>query len=141
MTKAKEVMTNELCIVEPDATLQTAAKKMKAHDVGVLPVISSEGRAVGMITDRDIAVRAVAEGHDPNLVSVKDVMSNDVEFCYEDDNIEQVARLMGEKKLHRIMVVNRGSNGIRGILSLGDLSARSDSRKMVGAVLAECTSS
>ncbi|MGD8415212.1 MAG: CBS domain-containing protein, partial [Candidatus Latescibacterota bacterium] len=59
----------------------------------------------------------------------------------EDDDIEQVARQMGEKQLHRMVVVSRGSNGIRGILSLGDLSAMSDSRKIVGAVLAECTSS
>jgi CBS domain-containing protein len=136
--KAQEIMTTELQTIEPEATLQSAARLMKKHDIGILPVITSEGRAVGMITDRDIAVRGVAEGHAPAEARVGDTMTAGVAFCYEDDAIEQLAHHMGEKKLHRLIVVNRDSKGIKGIVSLGDLASKSDNKHMIGTVLSEC---
>lgn len=138
--EAKEVMTRELQTIDPDATLQQAARLMKDFEIGALPVITMEGRAVGMITDRDIAVRGVAEGPTTTDKKVRDAMTTRVEFCYEDEAVEQVARHMGEKKLHRMVVVNRDSKGIRGILSLGDLAARVDQKRLAGDVLANCAS-
>lgn len=138
--EANEVMTSELQTVDPDASLQTAAQIMREYDIGVLPVITSEGRAVGMLTDRDITVRGVAHGRPPGDSKVRDAMTTHIEFCYVDDDVEQLAHHMGEKKLHRIVVVNRESKGIRGIVSLCDLAARGDRKQMVGSVLAKCAS-
>lgn len=138
--EAKEVMTRELQTIDPDATLQQAARLMKDFEIGALPVITVEGRAVGMITDRDIAIRGVAEGPTTTDKTVRDAMTTRVEFCYEDEAVEQVARHMGEKKLHRMVVVNRDSKGIRGILSLGDLASKIDQKRLAGDVLANCAS-
>jgi CBS domain-containing protein len=141
MRRAKEVMTSQLQTVDPDATLQSAAHLMKAHDVGILPVITKEGRAVGMISDRDIAVRGVAAGRTPTEAKVRDAMTSRIEFCYEDEEIEQLARHMGNKKLHRMVVVDRDSKGIKGIVSLGDLALKSDNKSIAGTVLADCVDS
>jgi CBS domain-containing protein len=136
--KVNEVMTPELRTVEPEATLQSAAAIMKEHNVGVLPVVTPEGRAVGTITDRDITVRGVAENQSPSETKVQDAMTAGIEFCYHDDQIEQLARLMGEKKLHRLIVVDRSTKGIKGIVSVGDLALRGGDKNIAGGVLAEC---
>ena len=137
MVKTREVMTSTLQTIDPDATLQSAARLMRQHDIGILPVITGGGKAVGTITDRDITVRGVAEDVSPSIVKVREVMSPGVEFCYDDDDIEQAARHMAEKKLRRLIVVDRKSKGITGIVSLGDVAAGGEKR-MAGAALAEC---
>jgi CBS domain-containing protein len=137
MKKASKVMTRDLRTIEPEATVQAAARLMKKHDVGMLPVITPEGRAVGTITDRDITVRGVAEGVKPEHGKVLDAMTPGVEFCYTDDDLDRLAQHMGEKKLHRILVIDRETKGIKGIISLGDIAAKSD-KKMAGDVLARC---
>ena len=114
---------------------------MKTHDVGILPVITAEGRAVGMISDRDIAVRGVAEGRAPAEAKVSDAMTTQVEFCYENDEVERLAHHMGEKKLHRMVVVDEDTKAIKGIVSLGDLASKSENKHIAGAVLAECVGS
>lgn len=138
MLKANEVMTRDLRTIEPHATLQSAAQVMKEHNIGVLPVITPEGRAVGTITDRDITIRGVAKGRAPSEIKVEDAMTPGVEFCYEDDKVEQLANHMGEKKLHRLLVVDRGTKGVKGIVSLGDLAVRGGEKNIAGNVLAEC---
>lgn len=117
--RISEVMTREVRIASPDDTLADAAKLMAQLDAGVLPVANSE-RLIGMITDRDIAIRGVAEGLGPDA-KVKDVMTADVKYCYEDDQCEDVARNMGEIQLRRLPVVNRQKKLV-GIVSLGDLA-------------------
>jgi CBS domain-containing protein len=119
MKKISEVMTSEVQVVQPDDTLQDAAAIMAEQDVGALPVCDGS-RLQGMITDRDIAVRAVANGRDADT-AVREVMSEDVIWCSEDDDTQEVLGRMGERQIRRIPVVDANRNLV-GIVSLGDLA-------------------
>src|SRR5918997_595868 len=96
----KDVMTRDVEVIHPDATLQEAARMMKALDVGPLPVCDGE-RVVGMLTDRDITVRATAEGRDPTTTKVREAMTQSVISVLEDQDVEEAARLMQEHQLRR----------------------------------------
>ena len=118
--KIAECMTRDIEIVNPDQPIQEAAQFMLRADSGVMPV--SEGdRLVGMVTDRDIAVRAVAEGLGPDT-PVRDVMSGDVLFCFDDDEVEPVALKMSDSQVRRMPVLSREDESLVGIVSLGDIS-------------------
>jgi CBS domain-containing protein len=119
--KVRNIMTADVGCVCPDDTLQDAAAKMKDLDVGPLPVCEGD-RVAGILTDRDITVRAVAEGFDPGSTRVREVMSHAVVYCYDDEDAEDAARLMQERQLRRILVLNRDERLV-GIVSLGDLAA------------------
>ena len=114
-----ELMTPDVEVIRPDDTLQTAAKMMADIDAGILPVGEND-RLVGMITDRDITVRAVAEGRDPDKTMVRDAMSDAVRYCFEDEDAEEVARKMGSWQIRRLPVLNRDKRLV-GIVSLGDM--------------------
>jgi len=116
----KNVMTRDVEVVRPDASVQDAAAKMKRLDVGPLPVCDGK-RVLGMVTDRDITIRAVAEGRDPKATTVQEVMTDEVIYCYEDQDAEDAARLMAEKQVRRLLVLDRDKNLV-GIVSLGDLA-------------------
>jgi CBS domain-containing protein len=131
MTMVSEVMTPKVKVVTPDQTIQQAAGIMADLDSGVLPVGDNE-RLVGMITDRDIAVRAVARGLVPDT-KVSKVMTTEVKYCFEDDNVEDVARNMADIKVRRLPVVNSDKRLV-GILSLGDM-AIADGPDNAGAAL------
>lgn len=117
--KIRELMTTEVEVIRPDDTLHTAAMMMSDLDAGSLPVGEND-HLVGMITDRDITVRAVAEGRDPDKTPVREAMSSGVRFCFEDEDSEEVARKMGEWQVRRVPVLNRDRRLV-GIVSLGDL--------------------
>jgi CBS domain-containing protein len=117
--KVNEAMTRDVCIARPDQSIQDAAKMMADIDAGVLPVGESD-RLVGMITDRDIAVRAVAQGKGPQT-AVREVMTSDVKYCFEDEDTDEVARNMGDEQVRRLPVLNRDKRLV-GILSLGDIA-------------------
>ena len=117
--KVKDAMTRNVRIANPDQTIRDAAKIMSEIDSGVLPVGEND-RLVGMITDRDIAVRAVAEGRGPDT-AVREVMTPDVRYCFEDEDTDHVARNMADQQVRRLPVVNRDKRLV-GILSLGDLA-------------------
>jgi CBS domain-containing protein len=119
MKKISEVMTSEVQVVQPDDTLQDAAALMAEQDVGALPVCDGS-RLQGMITDRDIAVRAVANGRAADTL-VREVMSEDVIWCSEDDDTQDVLGRMGDRQIRRIPVVDANRNLV-GIVSLGDLA-------------------
>src|SRR4051794_23085247 len=102
----KDVMTRDIEDIPPDTTLKDAAKKMKWLDVGALPVCDNK-QLVGMLTDRDIAVRAVAAGRDPNRTPTRDAMTPNVAYCYEDEDVRQAARIMEEKQIRRVVVFDR----------------------------------
>ena len=119
--KVSELMTSCVECTRPDAPLQQAAEAMKRFDIGSLPVCQHD-RLVGMVTDRDIVVRSVCEGHDPESDHVADVMTSEVIFCYEDEDADAAAHLMKEKQIRRLPVLNREKRLV-GILSLGDLAA------------------
>ncbi len=128
----KEVMTKGVEVVRPDETLQEAARKMKSIDVGPLPVCDGD-RLIGMITDRDIIVRATAEGRDPKTTPVKDAMTPNVVTVYEDQDIDEAAALMKERQIRRLAVLDRNKKLV-GILSLGDLAEEAGA-KTSGRVL------
>lgn len=114
-----QCMSTDVKVCAPDDTIRDAARTMKQIDAGVLPVGEND-RLVGMITDRDIAVRAVAENRGPDC-TVREAMSQEVLYCFEDQDVEEVARQMGELKVRRMPVINRDKRLV-GMLSLGDLS-------------------
>lgn len=116
----KEIMTRGVEVIHPDATLAEAARKMKDFDVGPLPVCDGD-RLVGMLTDRDITVRATAAGQDPNTTRVREAMSEEIVYCFEDDDVTEAARLMEERQIRRLVVLNRDKRLV-GIVSLGDLA-------------------
>src|SRR3954471_3614334 len=104
--KVKDVMTPSVETVAPSTSLQEAAERMKTLDVGPLPVCDGE-RLVGMITDRDITIRAVAQGFGGTVGSVRDVMTPDVVYCFDDQEVEEAAKLMQENQIRRLVVLNR----------------------------------
>ena len=116
----RELMTTDVEVIRPDDTLQTAAQTMADLNAGALPVGEND-RLVGMITDRDITVRAVAKGCDPEKTRVREVMSSEIRYCFEDEGSEAVARKMGEWQIRRLPVLNRDKRLV-GIVSLGDLA-------------------
>lgn len=128
-----EVMTPNVEVIHPDAPLQEAAALMKALDVGSLPV-SDGNQMQGMLTDRDITIRATAEGRDPRQTRVREIMSSDVVYCFEDQPVEEGARLMEERQIRRLPIVNRGRQLV-GIVALGDLALELSNDQKVGQVL------
>lgn len=130
--QVSEVMTKDVVVVEAGATLQEAAQLMRGLDVGLLPVREG-GRLVGMLSDRDITVRATAEGRTPAETRVADVMSPSVVACGEADDVLAAAGSMQTHQLRRLVVVD-GFDRIVGIVSLGDLALRSDEH-LAGRVL------
>jgi CBS domain-containing protein/uncharacterized protein (DUF2267 family) len=118
----KEVMSKEVTWVGPELSLQEAAKKMRDLDIGCLPV-GKDDRLVGMITDRDIACRAVAEGDDPGKTPISEAMSKGITYCFEDQDVAEAAKLMEKKQIHRLPVLNRQKRMV-GIVSLGDIGLK-----------------
>jgi CBS domain-containing protein len=119
-SRVSDVMTRNPQVVSPDEKLKRAAQLMKEHDVGSIPVCNGR-ELVGMITDRDIAVRAVAEGKQADATKVSEAMTSKVHWCYEDDEIDSVLEKMGDLQVRRIPVVDRAKQLV-GIVALGDLS-------------------
>ncbi len=123
--KVREVMTRGVCIANPDQSIREAACLMAEIDAGALPVGEND-RLVGMITDRDIAIRAVAAGHSPDA-KIRGVMSKEVLYCFDDEDLDDVARNMSDAKVRRLPVVDRDKRLV-GILSLGDLALNEDAK-------------
>jgi CBS domain-containing protein len=123
--KVREAMTRDVRVASPQQTIREAACMMAEIDAGALPVGEND-RLVGMITDRDIAIRAVGEGRSPDT-SIRDVMSKEVLYCYEDEDLDDVAGKMAGVKVRRLPVLDRDKRLV-GIVSLGDLALHDDSR-------------
>jgi CBS domain-containing protein len=115
-----EVMTRDVKIASPNDSLQRAAQRMEADDFGSLPV-GEDDRLVGMLSDRDIAIRAVAQGRSPTECCVRDVMSAEVKYVFDDQTIEEAAKMMGTLGVRRLPVLNHDKRLV-GIVSLGDLA-------------------
>lgn len=121
--KVNEIMSRDVRIAGPDDSIQQAAHAMAEIDSGVLPV-GAHDELVGMITDRDIAIRGIGSGKGPDA-KVRDVMSDDVKYCFEDQELQEVARNMADIQLRRLPVVDRDKRLV-GILSLADVSRGAD---------------
>jgi CBS domain-containing protein len=130
--RVADVMEREVKLANPDDNVQQAARMMREADVGVLPVGEGD-RLIGMVSDRDIAMRVAAEGRDPARTKVRDVMSPDVRYVYEDEDLEHVAENMAEQQVRRLPVMNRNKRLI-GIVSLGDI-ARGTRSHLAGTAL------
>ena len=120
----RDVMTRDVEVVHPDATVEEAAEKMEALNVGPLPVCDGR-RLVGMITDRDITVRAVAAGVGPGEARVRDVMTPEVAYAFEDQDVREAERIMQERQIRRLPILDRDKRLV-GIVSLGDLAVDTD---------------
>ena len=123
--KVHEAMSRDVRIASPQQTIREAACMMAEIDAGALPVGEND-RLVGMITDRDIAIRAVGEGRSSDT-AIRDVMSKEVLYCYDDEDLDDVAEKMGDSKVRRLPVLDRGKRLV-GIVSLGDLALHDDSK-------------
>lgn len=131
--KVNEIITHDPEVIRPETALIEAAQKMKSMDIGMLPVCDGD-RLVGVITDRDIAVRGVAQGYDPKTARVQEIMTPEVIYCFDDEDVKEAAKKMEEKQVRRLPVLNREKRLV-GIVSLGDLAVRTIKEKLAGEVL------
>lgn len=120
----RDVMNREVIVVGPESTLKEAVRKMRNFDIGILPVCVDRD-LVGIVTDRDVAIRLPEEEYTLSNIKVRNVMSWNVEWCFQDDSIGEAVKLMENKRVRRLPVVDYDKKMI-GILSIGDLAARGD---------------
>jgi len=133
--RIRDVMTPRVEVIHPEATIEEAARKMKSLDVGPIPVCDGD-RLVGMLTDRDITVRATAEGKDPKQTRVREVMTEDVLYCFEDDDVRTAADSMAQAQVRRLVVLNREKRLV-GIVALGDLAVEPGAQEEAADALEE----
>jgi CBS domain-containing protein len=131
--KIRDIMTTKPEVIHPEATICEAASKMKEHDIGMLPVCDGE-RLIGSLTDRDLAIRAVADGSDPLKTKVREVMTSKICYCLEEDDVEDAAQMMEDRQIRRLPVMNRDKR-LTGILSVGDLAVRTHDERLVEDVM------
>jgi CBS domain-containing protein len=129
----KDIMTPKVEVIAPEATLQEAAQKMQQFDIGPLPVCDGD-RLVGMLTDRDITVRSVAQGHDPTTTTVREAMTPDLVYGFEDQDLQDATRLMEQYQIRRLPVLNRAKRLV-GMVSLRDLVLSPGNQPLAGEVL------
>lgn len=130
--KVKDCMTREVRTLAPNSPIQEAARLMAECDVGAIP-IGDNDRLVGMITDRDIAIRAIGQGKGADT-PIEDVMSREIKYCFEDEDLQHVAQNMGDIQVRRLPVLNRDKRLV-GIVALGDIASGVRAKKLVGDTL------
>jgi CBS domain-containing protein len=131
-------MTRKVEVISPDATTADAARRMAQLDVGSIPVCDG-GRLIGILTDRDLVVRVMASGREPKMTHIKEVMSDAMHYCYEDEDSAKAARLMSERQIRRLPILSR-SKQLVGIVSLGDLATKNEDAAASGGVLKHVSS-
>ena len=131
--KIKEIMTHTVEVIHPSDTLQNAAEKMRNHNVGFLPVYNG-GELMGVLTDRDIVVRAMAKGADPRTMLSWEMITSPAIYCFEDQTVDDAIDLMHDNQIRRLVILNRTTKQLAGVISLGDLAINVDD-KMSGEVL------
>lgn len=134
MQQLKDVMTHNVKILSPDMTIKDAAKQMRDGDFGLMPVGDND-RLVGTLSDRDIVIRAVADGRDANT-KVGDLMSTDVKWAFENDSVEKAHQIMGDNQIRRLPIIN-AQKRLVGIVALGDLAVDGASTQAAGEALSE----
>jgi CBS domain-containing protein len=131
--KLSEIMTRDVVVMQPDDSLQSAAKKMRDRNIGFLPVCDGE-ELLGVISDRDITIRALADGMDVNIMLGRDLMTVPAIYCFDDQDISEAAKIMEENQIRRLVVLSRDEKRLVGVISLGDL-ARNEPADRSGQVL------
>ena len=123
--RVKDVMTSGVECARPDDSIAQAARRMRELNIGSLPVCGNEDKLVGIVTDRDITVRATAEHGAPDSTKVRDCMTEHIIYCFEDQDLSEAANLMEERQVRRVAVLNQNKRLV-GIVSLGDLAVKGD---------------
>jgi CBS domain-containing protein len=118
--KLSEIMTRDVEILQPDDTLHLAAQKMRDRDIGFLPVCDGES-LMGVLSDRDIAIRALADSMDINVMLGRDLMTTPAIYCFDDQDVTDAAKVMGENQIRRLVILGRENERVVGVISLGDL--------------------
>ena len=131
--KVKEIMTREVEVVHTENPVKDAAQKMRVRDIGFLPVFDGD-ELVGALTDRDIILRSTADGLDPNRRIGRDLVTSPIVYCFEDQDMEEAARLMEEHQIRRLVVMGLDGKRLVGVVSLGDV-ARNGTKKTSAKVL------
>src|SRR5919109_943345 len=131
--KLSELMTRDVVVIQPDDSVHSAAKKMRDRDIGFLPVCDGE-TLIGVLSDRDITIRALADGMDLNIMLGRDLMTTPAIYCFEDQDVSEAARIMEENQIRRLVVLSREDKRLVGVVSLGDL-ARTQTTARSGRIL------
>jgi CBS domain-containing protein len=131
--KIREIMNQKVERADPTLPISKAAEKMRDLDIGFLPICEND-KLIGTVTDRDITTKSVAQGRDPRLAPVSEIMRPEVFYCYDDQDVEEVARYMQEKEVRRMVILNRDKRLI-GVVSLGDIAKQSVEREVAGETL------
>ena len=129
----RDIMTRDIEVIQPHDTLQMAARKMRERDIGFLPMYEGD-QLIGVLTDRDLAVRAVADGLNPEAILGRDMVTAPAIYCFDDQDAEDAAWLMYRNQIRRLMVLDRNDKRPLGIISLGDLVGHVDDQ-LIGQVL------
>jgi CBS domain-containing protein len=130
--KLREIMSDNVEVIYPDDTLQTAAEKMRDRDIGFLPVCDGE-RLIGVLTDRDLITRALADGLEVKAMLGRDLVTSPAIYCFDDQSVDEAAKLMHDNQIRRLVVLSRDKQMV-GVISLGDLAMTADD-KLSGDVL------
>jgi CBS domain-containing protein len=135
--RVKDVMTKDVQVATIDMSLVAAAKVMRGQSIGFLPVVEN-GYVLGVLTDRDMVVRGIAEGRNVYMATAGDIMTSAVMWCFEDETLVEAAQLMEDNRVRRLLVLDREKRLV-GLLSLDDLAARMSSDRLLGTVLRNVT--
>lgn len=131
--KISQVMTRVAQTILPDATAEQAAQKMRDANIGLLPVIE-DGKVLGIVTDRDLTIRVMASGRNPHLTTVREVMTTEALWCYEDESITEASRVMEKNHIRRLVILDR-HHRLAGVLTVTDLAMKTANEKISGHVL------
>jgi CBS domain-containing protein len=131
--KLNEIMSKDVQVIHPDETLQIAAQKMRDHDIGFLPVCEGD-RLVGVVTDRDLALRGIAAGVNSKAMLGRDLMTSPIIYCFDDQDVDEAANLMEKHQIRRVAVLSRDEKRLVGVVSLGDI-ANNATKEMSAEVL------
>lgn len=121
--KLSEIMTRDVEIIQPDDTLKVAAQKMRDRDIGFLPVCDGES-LMGVLSDRDIAIRALADGMDIAVMLGRDLMTTPAIYAFDDQDVAEAAKIMEENQIRRLVILDRDDKRLVGVISLGDLARK-----------------
>jgi CBS domain-containing protein len=130
-----DIMTDKVETADPSLPISKAAEKMRDLDIGFLPICEND-KLIGTVTDRDIAIKSVAQGRDPRLAPVSEIMRPEVFFCYEDEDVHDVARSMQEKEVRRMVILTRDKR-LAGVVSLGDIAKMFIEKELAGETLGQ----
>ena len=131
--KLHEIMTTDVETIRPEDTLQIAAQKMRDRDIGFLPVCDGD-RLIGVLSDRDVIVRALADGMDSSAIVGRDLITSPAIYCFDDQGLDEAAKLMHDNQIRRLVVLDRDNKQMVGVISLGDLAINVED-KLSGGVL------